>query len=123
MLSSSRYYIRAKGDPSTYWYSNADGLITASRTNSTRFYIRTVSDAFLNQVMINSDPIEMAVDGKTVGISSGGYLEVGGSAVQLTLGSFAGGFKVNNAGGDIIVQEIDGKGIAWELVADGRVNL
>ena len=73
--------------------------------------------------MINNDPIEMSVDGKTVGISSGGYLEVGGGAMQLTLGSFSGGFTTNNAAGDIVVQEIDGKGVAWEIEADGRVNL
>ena len=73
--------------------------------------------------MVSSDLIEMSVGGRSLGIASGGQLQIGGGTADLTFGDFTNGYNINTGAGDAVVQEIDGQGVAWEIVSDGRVAL
>ncbi len=127
-----RFYIRAKGDSSVYWYClPKTGTVVASRTQSTRFLIR--ADPSLDgKVMINSDNITMSlITGKlSLSITSQGSLQAVGKPESLHFGDFVDGYAVKGHNGclvegplpdDAIIKVSDSSGETWELVTNGRI--
>ncbi|KAI0689926.1 hypothetical protein BC835DRAFT_1281963 [Cytidiella melzeri] len=132
-ISGNWFYIRTKGDDSTYWYCTPDGRILASRTKSTRFLIRTVDPSLSPKaVMINSDNIYITLPGRrSISVSPSGDLQAAGKAEMFRFGDFLDGYSINGHGGpifaavheDAIIKTGDKDGIEWELTSSGRASL
>lgn len=129
MFHSSRFYIRAKGDNSVYWHCNTDGQVTASRTNSTRFLVRTVDQTNPRLIMINADAITIAVGQQAISATTrDGFLQLTRRGDHLSFGDFDKGYAVANEdfvslyGCNRIIKVDDGSGEPWELSTSGRVG-
>ncbi|KAK1226021.1 hypothetical protein PQX77_011020 [Marasmius sp. AFHP31] len=130
-ISNTWFYVRSKVDRSIYWHCNRDGVIVASRTNSTRFLVRATNRAFDGKVMVNSDDISISLAAGKLSLSVAdlGNLQAKRKADTFKFGDFIDGYSINGCGwisvdelpATAIVKVNDNSGEAWELVMNGRV--